>query len=37
MIPNDFLTSTYDVKIPWIIYGTAWKKDGTAACVQEII
>ncbi|MDO9425052.1 MAG: aldo/keto reductase [Methylobacter sp.] len=37
MNPNDFLTSAYDVRIPRIIYGTAWKKDSTAALVEQAI
>jgi diketogulonate reductase-like aldo/keto reductase len=37
MIPIDFLTSAYDVKIPRIIYGTAWKKDATATWVEKAI
>ena len=37
MNPNDFFTSAYGVRIPWIIYGTAWKKDSTAALVEQAI
>ncbi|HEY8099036.1 MAG TPA: aldo/keto reductase [Methylobacter sp.] len=37
MNPKDFLTSTYGVRIPRIIYGTAWKKDRTAALVEQAI
>jgi diketogulonate reductase-like aldo/keto reductase len=37
MNPNDFLTSSYGVKMPRIIYGTAWKKDDTAAWVEQAI
>ena len=37
MSHNDFLTSIYDVKIPRLIYGTAWKKDRTAALVTQAI
>ena len=37
MNPNDFLTSAYGVRIPRIIYGTAWKKDRTAALVEQAI
>lgn len=37
MNPKDFLTSTYGVQIPRIIYGTAWKKDVTAALVERAI
>jgi diketogulonate reductase-like aldo/keto reductase len=34
---NDFFTSAYGVRIPPIIYGTAWKKDHTAALVEQAI
>ena len=34
---NDFFTSAYGVRIPTIIYGTAWKKDRTAALVEQAI
>ncbi len=34
---KDFLTSAYGVQIPKIIYGTAWKKDSTAALVEQAI
>lgn len=34
---NDFFTSSYGVRIPPIIYGTAWKKDSTAALVEQAI
>jgi diketogulonate reductase-like aldo/keto reductase len=37
MKPNNFLTSTYGVRIPRIIYGTAWKKDSTASLVEQAI
>ncbi len=37
MNSNDFFTSAYGVRIPWIIYGTAWKKDSTAALVEQAI
>lgn len=37
MNPKDFLTSAYGVRIPRIIYGTAWKKDSTAALVEQAI
>ena len=37
MNPNDFFISAYGVRMPWIIYGTAWKKDGTAALVEQAI
>jgi len=34
---SDFITSAYGVQIPKIIYGTAWKKDRTAALVEQAI
>ncbi len=34
---KDFVTSAYGVRIPRIIYGTAWKKDRTAALVEQAI
>ena len=37
MNPNDFFISSYGVKMPPIIYGTAWKKDQTAALVEQAI
>jgi diketogulonate reductase-like aldo/keto reductase len=37
MNPNDFLISAYGVRIPRIIYGTAWKKDRTAALVEQAV
>ena len=37
MNPNDFLISAYGVRIPRIIYGTAWKKDRTAALVEKAV
>ncbi|MCX7101020.1 MAG: aldo/keto reductase, partial [Methylobacter sp.] len=37
MSPIDCLTSAYGVKMPRIIYGTAWKKDATAAWVEQAI
>jgi len=37
MNPNDFFISSYGVKMPPIIYGTAWKKDRTAALVEQAI
>jgi len=37
MNPNDFFTSAYGVRIPSIIYGTAWKKERTAALVEQAI
>ncbi len=37
MNPKDFLTSAYGVRMPRIIYGTAWKKERTAALVEQAI
>lgn len=37
MNPQDFLTSAYGVRMPRIIYGTAWKKERTAALVEQAI
>ncbi|MDP2178316.1 aldo/keto reductase family protein [Methylicorpusculum sp.] len=37
MNQNHYLTSAYNVKMPRIIYGTAWKKERTAALVQQAI
>ncbi|WP_262965411.1 aldo/keto reductase family protein [Methylobacter psychrophilus] len=37
MNANNFFTSAYGVRIPWIIYGTAWKRDSTAALVEQAI
>jgi len=37
MNPNDFLISAAGVRMPRIIYGTAWKKDNTAALVEQAI
>jgi diketogulonate reductase-like aldo/keto reductase len=37
MSHHDFLTSIYDVKIPKLIYGTAWKKDRTAQLVTQAL
>lgn len=34
---NDFLISAYGVRIPRIIYGTAWKKESTAQLVEQAI
>jgi hypothetical protein len=36
MKENDFAISTYGVRIPKIIYGTAWKKDRTAEPVEHL-
>ena len=37
MNQDDFFTSAYGVRMPRIIYGTAWKKDHTAALVEQAI
>jgi len=37
MNPQDFLTSAYGVRMPRIIYGTAWKKERTATLVEQAI
>lgn len=37
MNPQDFLMSAYDVRMPKIIYGTAWKKERTATLVEQAI
>src|SRR5918996_1694515 len=37
MKENDFVISASGVRIPKIIYGTAWKKDRTAALVEQAI
>lgn len=37
MNDNDFFTSTDGVRMPRIIYGTAWKKGNTAALVEQAI
>jgi len=37
MHDNDYLLSAYKVRIPKIIYGTAWKKASTAALVAQAI
>ena len=37
MNPKDFVTSSYGVRMPRIIYGTAWKKERTAALVEQAI
>lgn len=34
---SDFVTSACGVRIPGIIYGTAWKKDRTAALVEQAV
>lgn len=37
MTPDNFLMSAYGVAMPPIIYGTAWKKDATAALVEQAV
>lgn len=37
MSHNNFLTSACGVRMPRLIYGTAWKKDRTAALVEQAI
>lgn len=37
MKDTDFVRSAYGVRIPKILYGTAWKKNRTAALVQQAI
>lgn len=37
MRPDNFLTSIHGVRIPGIIYGTAWKKEHTARLVEKAI
>ena len=37
MNPNDFLISAADVRMPRMIYGTAWKKENTTALVEQAI
>lgn len=37
MNENDFVIFAYGVRVPEIIYGTAWKKDRTAALVEQAI
>jgi diketogulonate reductase-like aldo/keto reductase len=37
MNSKDFLISAYGVRIPRIIYGTAWKKDSTAKLVEQAV
>ena len=34
---NPFVISAYGVRVPRIIYGTAWKKDRTAALVEQAV
>ena len=37
MSQNDFVISAYNVRMPKIIYGTAWKKDRTASLVEKAV
>ncbi len=37
MIAKDFLTTSAGVKMPWIIYGTAWKKERTENLVVKAV
>ncbi|MCX7099038.1 MAG: aldo/keto reductase [Methylococcales bacterium] len=37
MNPDNYFTSAYGVRIPYIIYGTAWKKDCTATLVEHAV
>lgn len=37
MTPDNFLISSYGVRMPKIIYGTAWKKEHTAKLVEQAI
>lgn len=37
MKPDDFITITQGVKIPKLLYGTAWKKELTATLVEQAI
>jgi len=37
MKDTDFVRSAYGVRMPKILYGTAWKKDRTTALVQQAI
>jgi diketogulonate reductase-like aldo/keto reductase len=37
MQDQKWLTTSAGVKMPWIIYGTAWKKDRTADLVVKAI
>jgi diketogulonate reductase-like aldo/keto reductase len=37
LMNQNFLTTVYGVRIPRIIYGTAWKKDRTATLVEQAI
>lgn len=37
MQKDGFLVSAYGVRMPGIVYGTAWKKDRTAALVEQAV
>ncbi len=37
MKPDDFITTTAGIRMPKIIYGTAWKKERTAELVEQAI
>lgn len=37
MKPDDFITTKAGIRIPKIIYGTAWKKERTASLVEQTI
>ena len=37
MKDQEFLTTAAGVKMPWIIYGTAWKKERTADLVVKAV
>jgi diketogulonate reductase-like aldo/keto reductase len=37
MKENDFVISACEVRVPKIIYGTAWKQDRTAALVEQAV
>jgi diketogulonate reductase-like aldo/keto reductase len=37
MKPDDFITTTAGIRMPKIIYGTAWKKERTAKLVEQAI
>ncbi|QJD29383.1 aldo/keto reductase family protein [Methylococcus geothermalis] len=37
MKKDGFLVSAYGVRMPGIVYGTAWKKDRTAALVEQAV
>jgi diketogulonate reductase-like aldo/keto reductase len=37
MQDHEFVRSAYGVRVPKILYGTAWKKDRTAALVEQAI